>query len=215
MSTWNCFLPSTPSQTSTFEKKSQQGFGSSSTSLFLSSPWGDGAEPASEPAPALGLPVHGRLALLQRLLQLCQLAAAHFQPLPGRQERKVSRTQQNSNLYKSSLNFQGRSHQTQAAAVTFALQLLHLRISLELLATANPQLPQAELPFPSRAGKGEQLSGEVTDINLLQRSGILEGSTILHIMTQPVLTLKDLNTPPYNLDPFKRVISTWSHINMP
>lgn len=92
--------------------------------------------------------------------------------------------------------------------MTFALQLLHLRISLELLATANPQLPQAELPFPSRAGKGEQLSGEVTDINLLQRSGILKGSTILHIMTQPVLTLKDLNTPPYNLDPFKRVIST-------
>lgn len=134
------------------------------------------AEPGSEPAPALGLPVYGRLALLQRLLQLCQLAAAHFQPLPGRQERKVSRAQQNRNLYKYSLNFQGRFHQTKAAAVTYALQLLRQRISLELLATANPQLPQAELLFPSRAGKGEQLSGEVTEINLVQRSGILEGS---------------------------------------
>lgn len=76
------------------------------------------AEPGSEPAPALGLPVHGCLALLQRLLQLCQLAAAHFQPLPGRQERNVSRTQQNRNLYKYSLHFQGRFHQTQTAAVT-------------------------------------------------------------------------------------------------
>lgn len=156
MSTWNCLFPSTPTQPSTFEDEKPAGFWLlQHLPLLPLSRRSSRGWAGSEPAPALGLPVHGHLALLQHLLQLCQLAAAHFQPLPGRQERKVSRTQHNNNLYKYSLNFQGRFHQTQAVQKQWllGLQLQNLRISHELPTTGNPQLPQAELLFPSRAGK--------------------------------------------------------------
>lgn len=179
--------------------------------------WSSLGRAGSEPAPALGLPVHGRLALLQRLLQLCQLAATHFQPLPGRQERKVSRTQHNRNLYKDSLNFQGRFHQTQAGAVTLALQLLNLRISHKLLTTANHSCHrQSSYSF----------LGQVKWNNWQERSltstfwrdwgfwKVQFKPSFIHwyiLYSHSRICIH----PPYDLESFKRVISTWSHINTP
>lgn len=60
-----------------------------------------------------------------------------------------------------------------------------------LTVTANPQLPQAELPFLSKAGKAAQLAGEVTDITFWRDLGFLHTLTFtlkIRIWIHPFMT---------------------------